>query len=161
MGVAISASLLPPAVNCGLFWSVSLTKYVYGEETVENSLVGHQGVLDHKTNMTVGGYQARYYQDDLAMEFFALGLVSLTLTLINILCIIITGVLILRLKEVTANKVPQKSKISDFWRTDVKAHRDYYKAFKKEEVGERQAISTLNFDDVDDEGNFDLNTEIL
>ena len=61
---------------------------------------------------------------------------SLTLTLINILCIIITGVLILRLKEVTPAKVPQK--FSHFWKTDVKAHRDYYKAIRK---GEKQGGS--------------------
>ena len=109
MGVAISASLLPPAVNCGLFWSVSLVSAVYDEDTIKKTLVGHQSwVFDNKTNVTAGGYQARYYEDNLTMEFFALGLVSLTLTLINILCIIITGVLILRLKEVTATKVPQK-----------------------------------------------------
>ena len=68
------------------------------------------------------------------MESFLLGLVSLTLTLINILCIIITGVLILRLKEVAPTKVPQK--FQHFWRNDVKAHRDYYKAVRKEGGGQ-------------------------
>ena len=92
------------------------------------------------------------------MEFFALGMVSLTLTLVNILCIIITGVLILRLKEVTSTKVPQMSRLADFWSTDVKAHRDYYKAFKKETEGEWKPISTLKFEDVpdDEEGDFYL-----
>ena len=107
--------------------------------------------------MTEGGYQARYYPGDLPREFFSLGLVSLTLTLINILCIIITGVLILRLKEVTSTKVPQK--FQDFWSTDIKAHRDYYKAFRKEEGAERQPISTLQFEDLscdDDQGDFYL-----
>ena len=37
MGVAISASLLPPAVNCGLLWSVSLAQYIYDEGRVEHS----------------------------------------------------------------------------------------------------------------------------
>ena len=46
------------------------------------------------------------------MESFLLGLVSLTLTLVNILCIILTGVLILRLKEVTPTKVPQKFQVN-------------------------------------------------
>ena len=141
MGVAISASLLPPAVNCGLFWSVALVSSVYDEESIKRTLVGHQWVFDNKTNLTMGGYQARYFQDDLTKEFFALGLVSLALTLVNILCIIITGVLILRLKEVTATKVPEISRFPDFWRTDVKAHRDYYKAVRKEEGG------TLKFPD--------------
>jgi len=52
-------------------------------------------------------------------------LTSLALTLLNILCIILTGVLILRLKEVTPEKIPQK--FSNFWRKDIKAHRNYYK----------------------------------
>ena len=113
----------------------------------------------------MGGYEARYCSDDLPMEFFTLGLVSLTLTLINILCIIITGVLILRLKEVTSTKVPQMSRLADFWSTDVKAHRDYYKAFKKETERERKPISTLKFKDVscddDDQGDFYLNIILI
>ena len=75
------------------------------------------------------------------MESFLLGLVSLTLTLINILCIIITGVLILRLKEVTPTKVPQK--FQHFWRNDVKAHRDYYKAVRKEGGDKRQPLDGI------------------
>ena len=46
----------------------------------------------------------------------------------------------------------------------MKAHRDYYKAFRKEEGGERQPISTLNFKNVpggDDQGNFYLNRGIF
>ena len=83
------------------------------------------------SNSTHNGYVFRHATDSFSLETFILGLVSLTLTLVNILCIIITGVLILRLKEVTPAKVPQK--FSHFWKTDVKAHRDYYKAFKKGE----------------------------
>ena len=108
----------------------------------------------------VGGYTPRY-SEDLPLESFLLGLVSLTLTLINILCIIITGVLILRLKEVTPTKVPQK--FQHFWREDVKAHRDYYKTFQKDGGAKRQSIRqpirTLKFENVtcdDDQGDFYL-----
>merc|ERR1719208_699637 len=127
VGVAISASLLPPAVNCGLFWALSLVQFI-NEKHNATSFIGFQEVFDDNLNKTVGGYNPRY-SEDLSLESFLLGLVSLTLTLLNILCIIITGVLILRLKEVTAAKVPQK--FQHFWRTDVKAHRDYYKAIRK------------------------------
>jgi hypothetical protein len=50
---------------------------------------------------------------------------SLALTLVNILCIIITGFGILRLKEVTPEKIPQR--FSSFWKRDVRAHRDFYR----------------------------------
>jgi len=127
VGVAISASLLPPAVNCGLYWAVSLVQLILSSY----GLTAYHGYhFDEELNQTVSGYE-HHYSSDLAVESFVCGLVSLTLTLINILCIIITGVLILKLKEVTPAKVPQK--FSHFWRTDVRAHRDYYKAIKKGE----------------------------
>ena len=49
-----------------------------------------------------------YYSDDDRMEMFFLGLVSLALTIVNIICIILTGWAILRLKEVTPQKIPQQ-----------------------------------------------------
>ena len=158
--MAISASLLPPAVNCGLLWSVSLVEFISNTQN-STTFIGFAQPTAGNLSETVGGYKPRY-SEDLPLESFLLGLVSLTLTLINILCIIITGVLILRLKEVTSTKVPQK--FQDFWSTDVKAHRDYYKAYKKEEGAERKPISTLKFEDLptceDDQGEFYLNREI-
>ena len=49
------------------------------------------------------------------------GLVSLALTIVNIICIIGTGWAILRIKEVTPERVPQR--FSRFWTNDVKVHR--------------------------------------
>ena len=149
--------MLPPAVNCGLFWALSLVQFI-NEKHNETSFIGFQRDFDENLNQTVGGYQPRY-SEDLSLESFLLGLVSLTLTLLNILCIIITGVLILRLKEVTAAKVPQK--FQHFWRTDVKAHRDYYKAirtsFTKKKFGERRRpldkfIAEIELEEADEEG---------
>ena len=156
MGVAISASLLPPAVNCGLLWAVALEHLTlpgrpafYGDTAhgfhhdSESLLLGwddieaERNATEHFDNATGVSYivlpdgtgYPQVYSENISMEAFYLGLFSLILTLINILCIIITGVLILKLKEVTPEKVPQK--FSHFWRTDVKAHRDYYKAIRK------------------------------
>ena len=111
VGVAISASLLPPAVNCGLFWSVSLVEFILNQQN-STTFTGFPPPSG-QTNLSesTGGYQARY-SEDLPLESFLLGLVSLTLTLVNILCIILTGVLILRLKEVTPTKVPQKFQVN-------------------------------------------------
>lgn len=129
VGVAISASLLPPAVNAGLFWALSIVLAVSGNGT-NAAFHGFGTEVDPETNLTMSLYEPRY-SSNYATESFVLGLTSLALTLINILCIILTGVLILRLKEVTPAKIPQK--FSDFWRKDIKAHRNYYKTLKKED----------------------------
>ena len=65
-----------------------------------------------------------HYSDNQALEAFVLGVVSLALTLLNIICIIITGIVILRVKEVTPDKIPQT--FSEFWKTDVKSRRGKY-----------------------------------
>ena len=154
--MAISASLLPPAVNCGLLWAVALEHLTlpgrpafYGDTAhgfhhdSDSLFLGWDDIeadrndTEHFDNSTGVRYivlpdgtgYPLVYSENICMEAFYLGLFSLILTLINILCIIITGVLILKLKEVTPEKVPQK--FSHFWRTDVKAHRDYYKAIRK------------------------------
>ena len=108
VGVAISASLLPPAVNCGIFWAASIVIAMSSDDTViffDSTLESLQ--VEDLTNNTVSvsGYTPRYDNDNMPMEAFYLGLISLFLTLVNILCIILTGVLILRVKEVTSEKI--------------------------------------------------------
>ena len=68
------------------------------------------------------------YSKNFAVEAFAFGTVSLLLTIINIICIIVTGWAILRLKEVTPSKIPQH--FSSFWKQDLKVHRDYLNTIK-------------------------------
>ena len=133
VGVAISASLLPPAVNCGLFWALSVVLWVSGLSDNQPEAIFYTGreVVDEWTNVTTNMYQPRYVDDNLPLESFYLGLISLVLTLVNILCIILTGVFILRIKEVTSEKIPQK--FAHFWRKDIRAHRDYNKAIRKDE----------------------------
>ncbi len=118
VGVAISASLLPPAVNCGLLWAVATVV-----------------IITHDDRYLLGGFQndsSFHYQSSYssvpALEALALGLTSLALTALNIACIIATGVAILRLKEVTPDKIPQS--FSTFWKRDVQAHRDYYRTLR-------------------------------
>ena len=117
VGVAISASLLPPAVNAGLFWSLSLMLTVTDQPLFHNT--------DNSSYIP-------NYSNNPVIESFFLGLVSLTLTLLNIICIIVTGILILRLKEVTPDKIPQN--FSSFWKEDVKARRGKYSRLDVEEV---------------------------
>ena len=69
------------------------------------------------------------------------GLVSLALTIVNIICIIGTGWAILRIKEVTPQAVPQG--FSHFWTNDVKVHREYLNKGTTNLLDEaREAMST-------------------
>ena len=46
VGVAISASLLPPAVNCGLYWAQALISSFYTDKVMDDFLIGSQKILN-------------------------------------------------------------------------------------------------------------------
>ncbi|XP_055593760.1 uncharacterized protein LOC129744963 [Uranotaenia lowii] len=108
VGVAISASLLPPAVNAGVLWALSCLCLVFGTPDKRYSAVV-------KTHL---------YSDNQTLELFALGCMSMCLTLLNVVCIYVMGVTFLKIKEV-APIVPKDQK--QFWRHDIKIARDYNK----------------------------------
>ena len=66
------------------------------------------------------------YRCDLAMEAAILGSCSLLLTIVNIICIIIMALFILRIKEVVPLHQPNQD-IVNFFHHDVKVARDYNK----------------------------------
>jgi len=136
VGVAISASLLPPAVNAGFFWALSLLVAATG------GTVGMYGPKDPVSeNFTT--YKG-YYSEEQAIEAALLGLASLALTLANILCIVLTGIAILRLKEVTPDKIPQT--FSEFWKNDVRQARKgkYSRLDDSEELMEEGRLAGLD-----------------
>ena len=69
-------------------------------------------------------------EDDIPLELFLRGMVSLTLTVLNILCIIGVGVLILFVKQVTPESIPQRN--ASFWKTDVALNKEYELSRAKE-----------------------------
>ena len=69
-------------------------------------------------------------EDDIPKELFLRGMVSLTLTVLNILCIIGVGVLILFVKQVTPESIPQRN--ASFWKTDVALNKEYELSRTKE-----------------------------
>ncbi|KAJ9597349.1 hypothetical protein L9F63_011789, partial [Diploptera punctata] len=112
VGVAISASLLPPAVNAGLLWALALIDFAWKDRVELES---------EDINSSVKLYTP-IYSETPAIELAILGAVSLCLTLINIICIFVTGILILKIKEVA----PRSSKEQEmFWKHDIKIARDY------------------------------------
>ena len=151
VGVAISASLLPPAVNSGVLWvAFSFTQggelggdgYIDGlddylalsrtNETFDFS--DEEGPQDDRNSQQVGIAIAEFVRNYLAQvrashgELNEMGAVSLSLTLVNIVLIWFSSMLMFRIKEV----LPIHKKI--FWE-DLGVARKIYrrKAFIVEE----------------------------
>lgn len=115
VGVAISASLLPPAVNAGVMWSLSFMYAIFQNDETKFNIV---------LNSTL-------YSEHQSVELAALGSVSMGLTIINILCIYVSGILFLKIKEVA----PIASRNQrQFWKHDIKIARDYYKTCQNEDA---------------------------
>ncbi|XP_033149539.1 uncharacterized protein LOC108607121 [Drosophila busckii] len=93
IGVAISASLLPPVVNCGLFWSQACIWLIYPEKRIPH--------LKNEAMNSTSAYPF-LYTDYLPTEFLINGIVSACLTVVNVICIFITAIIVLKIKEVSA-----------------------------------------------------------
>ncbi|XP_073947017.1 uncharacterized protein [Choristoneura fumiferana] len=118
IGIAISASLLPPVVNCGLYWALACIwllnpgvkiPHIKGEAYTGNS-----------------SYQPLYH-DYLPIEFAVNGIVSCCLTIVNVICIFITAIIFLKIKEVAAPYTSTPD-LRRFWEQDIKVVRDANRA---------------------------------
>jgi uncharacterized hydrophobic protein (TIGR00271 family) len=108
VGVAISASLLPPAVNAGILW----VAYVFVKG----------GVLGPAPSPLLETYTVINDEEEYdGREYRRMGFYSLFLTLANIVLIWISGMLMFRMKEV----LPIKKKI--FWEDLAIARKIYQK----------------------------------
>ncbi|XP_062139945.1 uncharacterized protein LOC133848404 isoform X2 [Drosophila sulfurigaster albostrigata] len=105
VGVAISASLLPPAVNAGLLGAIGACMQLWH---VDAQLL--QSLSKH-----------RDYSQQLHIELFICAAVSMALTLVNVLCVWLMGVVVLHIKEV-APTVQRRDQ--HFWRHDVRLARE-------------------------------------
>eukprot|EP01084_Bolivina_argentea_P013119 24582_1 len=88
IGVAISGSLLPPAVNCGMLWAQSLYVWKYDG-------------YDPKQLWQPGCNQNDCYT---AFELAQMGIVSILLTIENIILIFIAGLVMFKIKDITPSK---------------------------------------------------------
>lgn len=131
VGVAISASLLPPAVNAGMLWAFALLTIISPLEYVSlnNSStvsVSELGCLPFQDN----AYEP-IYSCNMTKEMGIMGAVSLLLTFINIICIFFVGVIMLKIKEVLP--LTSSENTVEFWGSDLKVARDSYKTMKGSE----------------------------
>lgn len=106
VGTAISASLLPPAVNAGLLWALSCVYLLFEKDA-------------NRYNSVI---KTTYYSDHQSVELAIFGCISMCVTLTNVICIYVMGVIFLKVKEVA----PLHSH-RQFWHHDVKIARDYNK----------------------------------
>ncbi|XP_052256226.1 uncharacterized protein LOC127861613 isoform X2 [Dreissena polymorpha] len=143
VGVAISASLLPPACNAGMLWGYALLAAFSPPEVVggHNALATTILPSDAKntTYLTtttalppsaslgtcpalVNNEYVPTYSCNISSDAAILGIVSLGLTVVNIICIMIMGVLVLKIKEVAPETAgPSKS----FFTEDIEVARNY------------------------------------
>ncbi|PRD25408.1 UNVERIFIED_CONTAM: hypothetical protein NCL1_41013 [Trichonephila clavipes] len=95
VGVAISASLLPPTVNCGLLWGLGAIKTV--RSLYQNTYVVYD-IYNHTVKPALlppDTYTPTYYPL-MDKECAVLGIISFLLTILNIICIIIAALIILK-----------------------------------------------------------------
>lgn len=130
VGVAISASLLPPVVNSGLLWAAALTKFV------EFQISGNSSVLEAPSTYSVS------YSTNMAEEALLLGGVSLCLTLLNIFCIVMMGIIVLKIKEVAPDKETPNTR--RFWSHDIREVRNYNRTLTGKEA--KSLISRIHDD---------------
>nr|XP_033320981.1 uncharacterized protein LOC117217466 [Megalopta genalis] len=115
IGVAISASLLPPVVNCGLFWALGCIWLIYRPVKIPH--IKGESYTDYNTSYTY------VYTDYLPVEFFCNGIISACLTFINVICIFITAIIVLKIKEVAA-PYTSTPELRRFWEHDIRLVRD-------------------------------------
>ncbi|CAF3710169.1 unnamed protein product [Adineta steineri] len=149
VGVAISASLLPPAVNCGLLFAYALLGTLFSNiaAVVDYSSSLNNTKQEVYTDLNCTKYINNDYQSlytcNLASEAAILAGCSLLLTIVNIICIIIMALFILRIKEVVPLHQPNKD-ITNFFHYDVKVARDYNKTIHANNLESNNlAITTI------------------
>ncbi|KAI4494019.1 hypothetical protein M0802_009286 [Mischocyttarus mexicanus] len=115
IGVAISASLLPPVVNCGLFWALGCIWLIY--RPIKMPHIKGESYTDFNSSYVY------VYTDYLPVEFFCNGIISACLTFINVMCIFITAIMVLKIKEVAA-PYTSTPELRRFWEHDIRLVRD-------------------------------------
>lgn len=97
IGVAISASLLPPCVNAGLLWSHASVHFInsINEDAVPINRTG-KIVTIQPSLIPPANYRPLYHENNIAFECLTLGCVSFCLTMVNILSIFCAGLIFLK-----------------------------------------------------------------
>ncbi|XP_063535658.1 uncharacterized protein LOC134745532 [Cydia strobilella] len=118
IGIAISASLLPPVVNCGLYWALACIWLLYPGVKIPH--------IKGEAYTGNSSYEPLYH-DYLPIEFAVNGIVSCCLTIVNVICIFITAIMFLKIKEVAAPYTSTPD-LRRFWEQDIRVAREANRA---------------------------------
>ncbi|CAF1202257.1 unnamed protein product [Rotaria sordida] len=138
VGVAISASLLPPAVNAGLLSSYSLLSALIPSIGKQSSKDEYYERLNSSINIGrnctkfIGNDYIPIYSCHMATEAGLLGIFSFILTITNIICIIVVAMGILRIKEVVP--IVRDDEIAQFWHNGVRTVRGHNKTMHRNDI---------------------------
>lgn len=93
IGVAISASLLPPCANAGMLWAHATIQLIrsFSEEATASLKVNDSLIFIQPSRLHNKNYVPLYYEEDVVTECIVVGLVSICLALVNIISMHISG----------------------------------------------------------------------
>ncbi|XP_054157688.1 uncharacterized protein LOC128956032 [Oppia nitens] len=128
VGVAISVSLLPPAVNAGLLWAFSTLKTLYSlrETPIADFMhpLSNERYTDYPPSLIPDNKYQFYFNKNIAIETAILGVFSLILSLINITNIFIGALILLKIKEIAPLSTMSPT-TRRFFQEDIKIVREY------------------------------------
>ncbi|KAL0871799.1 hypothetical protein ABMA27_004284 [Loxostege sticticalis] len=131
IGIAISASLLPPVVNCGLYWALACIWLLYPGVKIPH--IKGEPYFGNSSYVPL-------YHDYLPIEFAVNGIVSCCLTIVNVFCIFITAIIFLKIKEVAAPYTSTPD-LRRFWEQDIRIAREANRSqLRKGEADERAEL---------------------
>ncbi|CAM4868532.1 unnamed protein product [Rotaria socialis] len=171
VGVAISASLLPPAVNSGLLLGYSLLTAVFpntfGRHSNETYNISRKIYPYH--NMTCQAFALNDYRSlyscNMSIETFILAISSFLLALVNILCIVLCGLIVLRIKEVAPSNTKNEKQISkteQFFHNDIRRFRDYQKTLHNaQDLNDDNKSGRTSIFDNDDSTQREMHQQLL
>ncbi|XP_068618223.1 uncharacterized protein [Battus philenor] len=148
IGIAISASLLPPVVNCGLFWALACIWLLY-----PGTKIPHIKGEPYSGNSSY----VPLYHTYIPIEFAINGIVSCCLTIVNVICIFITAIMFLKIKEVAAPYTSTPD-LRRFWAQDIKITRDMNKANLQQAEDDERVELVL--EDLNENTDFDMKEKL-
>ncbi|KAL3317309.1 hypothetical protein Ciccas_004040 [Cichlidogyrus casuarinus] len=136
IGNAISLSLLPPAVNSGLFLFLAVLavwdRSVGTDETCEYTFI-----RDHKT---------LYFEDRCSMpqEFICIASLSFLLTCLNIIVVVITGYMVNKIKDLAPRSFTNNV-TRTFYKNDIKEFQKNYACLHKLDAQELAQAAFIEY----------------
>ena len=101
VGVAVASTFLPPFINTGLLWALSVHLQIKGltQHNVPFNISGH--ILNTRPAWAPQSGYVPVYSLDMRVENALLGCVSMVLTALNIICMLVIAYITLKVSPFT------------------------------------------------------------